>query len=272
MKKQYSDEGLIILESALYRTTTSIIIGLDYIVLIDPNSLASEIDYIDAVIKKHRASKKVYLIFTHSDYDHIIGSGKFEAAESIASSAFVGNPNKEKIIDSIKAFDDEYYISRDYEIVYPAISIEIKEAVQEMKIAGDNYVFYQTPGHTNDSLTIYNKSKGILIVGDYLSNIEFPFIYDSRKAYQETLAMFSEIIDTEDVKILIVGHGDYTKNRDEMKHRIERSKKYIDEITAAILDHRVYDIDRFLQQYEYRLGLKKSHDGNVALIKKELGR
>ncbi len=48
-----------------------------------------------------------------------------------------------------------------------------------MQISSDDYTFYQAIGHNKDGIITHNSMKGILITGEYLSNIEFPFIYES---------------------------------------------------------------------------------------------
>ena len=51
MKIQFRSDELIIFESALFRTTTSLIIGEQYILLIDPNWLPIELDFIENIIE-----------------------------------------------------------------------------------------------------------------------------------------------------------------------------------------------------------------------------
>lgn len=71
MKIQYKDQNLIIFESDLFRTTSSIIKGKDYILVVDPNWLPREVDLIKKKADKIGRGKEKYLLFTHSDYDHM---------------------------------------------------------------------------------------------------------------------------------------------------------------------------------------------------------
>lgn len=269
MKIQYQDKNLIILESELYRTTTSIIVEKDYILLVDPNWLPREIEYIHKKIAQIQENKKKYLIFTHSDYDHIIGYGKFKDYKTIASKDFVENENKNQSIQHIKEFDDYYYIQRNYEIIYPKIDISIEKDCN-LKIGEDSYHFYLASGHTKDSLIIFNQSKGILIAGDYLSNIEFPYIYYSSRDYKNTLQTFTKIIHTEKVKTLVPGHGDFTDNSQEINRRIQESSQYIDELEQSILKNTEFDVEKLLKKFSFPLVMKNYHEANVLLMKKEL--
>jgi hydroxyacylglutathione hydrolase len=270
MKIQYRSEALIIFESALFRTTTSLIIGAEYILLIDPNWLPIELDFIENVIQSLGKKLDKYLLFTHSDYDHIIGYGQFKTYKTIASKNFVDNKEPETILKQIEKFDDEYYITRSYKIEYPTIDIAIAEDAQKLQIGFDEYEFYQAKGHNKDGLLIFNTTKNILIAGDYLSNIEFPYIYDSVKSYKQTLSKFEQIIQEKPVNILITGHGDFTTNREEMVKRIEESRTYIAELEQSVIEKTAFNEMKLYARYKFPIIMNEFHQNNIQLLKKEL--
>ena len=68
---------VLLLESDLFRTVTTIIEGEDFLLLVDPNWLPREVEFIAREVDRRRAGKQLYLLFTHSDYDHIIGYERF---------------------------------------------------------------------------------------------------------------------------------------------------------------------------------------------------
>lgn len=271
MKIQFEKDGLVVLESALFRTTSTLLFAEDYVLLVDPNWLPIEIDFIVELINKRGADKKKYLLFTHSDYDHIIAYGKFKDFETIASQNFVDNPKAADILELIRLFDDENYIKRDYEIAYPSIKFSIDKDDYAHCLMEDVYVFYQAKGHNSDGLISFNRSQGILIVGDYLSNIEFPYIYESVKEYKQTLGKLAHIIETENVKILIPGHGDYCTDKKEMLLRIKESYDYISELETSVVKGKAFDFERLFNRYQFPSIMKKFHKGNVALLQKETG-
>ena len=270
MKIQYEDESLIIFESDLFRTTSSLIIGEDYILLVDPNWLPREIEFIKNKADQLGKGKEKYLLFTHSDYDHIIGYEKFKEYKTIASLNFVQNDEKEKILNDIKKFDDKYYIQRNYNITFPKIDIIINQDKIVLSIQSDQYVFYQARGHNKDGIITFNQSKGILIAGDYLSNIEFPYIYDSFKEYKNTLTKFSKILNTESVKILVPGHGDFTKNKAEIEQRILDSKNYIEELETTATKGITFNLQKLFSKYKFPIGMTKFHKENLELLNKEV--
>ncbi|MCP4443267.1 MAG: MBL fold metallo-hydrolase [Aureispira sp.] len=270
MKIQFKSEELIIFESSLYRTTTSLIIGEQYILLVDPNWLPIELDFIEETIQEVGKDKETYLLFTHSDYDHIIGYGQFKNYKTIASSNFVNNKNQASILQQIEKFDDEYYVSRSYDIEYPKIDMSFAGNNEKLQIGADSYCFYQAQGHNIDGLLTFNESKGILIVGDYLSNIEFPYIYDSLVRYKATLASLEQIINQYTIRILISGHGDFTTDKSEMLQRIQDSRKYIADLEGSILNQKEFDTTQLYTRYKFPIIMDAFHQGNIKLAKAEL--
>ena len=270
MKIQYRTKDLILFESALFRTTTSLIIGEQYILLIDPNWLPTELDFIENTIQSLGKNVEKYLLFTHSDYDHIIGYGKFKTYKTIASKNFVDNKDKKSILKEIKKFDDKYYITRTYEIEYPIIEIAISGDDEKLQIGLDEYRFYQAKGHNKDGIIVFNQTKNILIAGDYLSNIEFPYIYDSLKDYKETLTKFENILKLQAIKIVVPGHGDYTTDTKEMVKRIEESKNYIAELEESIRTKKEFNETKLYTRYQFPIIMNQFHQNNIKLVKKEL--
>jgi len=270
MKIQYKSKELVVFESALYRTTTSLVIGEDYVLLVDPNWLPIELEFIENEIRTLGKGKEKYLLFTHSDYDHIIGYRKFKGYKTIASQNLVDNEDWDKTLSYIRKFDDEYYIKRDYAIEYPKIDISIGEDHKSIQLGKDTYKIYQARGHNKDGIIAYNSTKKILIAGDYLSNIEFPYIYDNWETYLETLSKFEGLINQHSVDFLIPGHGDYTVDKNEMNTRIEESKAYIRTLVQSIKDKEPFDEKRLFERYDFPIHMKQFHANNVALIEHQL--
>jgi glyoxylase-like metal-dependent hydrolase (beta-lactamase superfamily II) len=270
MKIQFRNQHLSVFESALFRTTSSLIETEDFLLLVDPNWLPMEIEFIQQEVKKKLGEKPLYLLFTHSDYDHIIGYKAFDGAQVIASQEFVDNKGKEKILEQINDWDDENYIKRAYPILYPEVNIPIQKDGQQLKIGSYTLTFYLAPGHNQDSIFTIIEPLGIWIAGDYLSNIEFPYIYFSSHAYEKTLAKVDTILATHPIQYLITGHGDMAFNIAEIQKRKKESLTYIQELRTALQNDLSYDFSRLMQSYQFPKIMKAFHDGNVKLMKKEI--
>ncbi len=272
MKTQLKNKHLSIFESAIYRTTSTLFSNEDLTLLVDPNWLPIEIEHIRQAVKSIASTNKLHLLFTHSDYDHIIAWRAFENTTTIASQAFVDSSNKEKQIQDIKDFDDKHYIQRTYPIEYPVIDQVISEEGHEINFGKTKLTFYKAPGHTNDGLFTIVEPYGIWIAGDYLSNVEFPFIYDSSNAYLQTIETMEMILQKHVIKMLIPGHGDATENITEIQQRIVDSKNYILELRNSIQNQTFFDKEKWLNHYPYPKFTEQAHVNNVALIADELER
>ena len=276
MKTQIENKVLIVFESELFRTTTTMVLGEEYVLLVDPNWLPREIASIKHCFDEHKKSRDAYLLFTHSDYDHIIAYGAFmeDVRQVIASDYMVNSTDKEKNLEEIHKFDESYYIKRNYPILYPEIDLPVcaEDKETSMLIGSDEYIFYPARGHNADGILTYNKTKGILITGDYMSNVEFPFVYHSFPAYKKTLDCLENILETQTVNLLICGHGDCTGDIVEMKNRLKDARQYIKELEYAVQNDMEISLDKLWERYDFPKGMLPFHEGNVALMKKEMGR
>ncbi len=276
MKILYKSPRLCVFQSALFQTNATVVNTDDCIIVVDPNWLPDEI----AAIKKHVkrcGNKPIYLLFTHSDYDHIIGYGAFpEAMGVIASRAFVENSDKEKNLEQIRTFDDDYYIVRDYEIAYPQVTHVIEHDNQELFIGDTKFNFFLAPGHNPDGIfTIVDDD--IFIAGDYLCSVEFPYIYFSSSAYEESLNKAVSILNRKKIKIMICGHGDIVSPKNsknlniETLRRIHDARDYIDSVRASIKNYdKPFIFDDYILRYDFPRVMRRFHDKNVELMLKEL--
>lgn len=269
MKIQLEQAGIVLFESALFRTVTTLVIGQDYLLLVDPNWLPREVDFISTYLQPYQKGRTCYLLFTHSDYDHIIGYGKFKGFQTIASKNFVENPKQAEILQEMADFDDQYYITRDYPIQYPEIN-HIIDAENQLQLGEDMYQFHQAVGHNSDGIIAHNLSRQMLIVGDYLSNIEFPYIYESVAEYKKTLDVLERIIRTNDIKLFITGHGDATREKSEMYQRIKDARTYIKHLENSVQIEEEFDTDLLFPRYQFPKIMSQFHEANLTLARKEL--
>ncbi|WP_442593743.1 MBL fold metallo-hydrolase [Neobacillus sp. D3-1R] len=267
---QFKNQDITVFESQLFKTTSSVIQSKDCVIVVDPTWLPTEIEEIKQFVFKIRGNRTLYLLFTHSDWDHIIGYGAFPDAKVIASEAFEKRDDKEQILEQIREFDDKYYIDRNYPIKYPEVDIVIRENGQVLRIGDVSLTFYLAEGHTNDGIYTVVEPFGIWLAGDYLSNVEFPYIYFNSYKYEETLAKTENILQKHEIHILVPGHGHVTECKNEIKIRTQASFQYIRELRKAV--EMRSDGVHLMEGYSYIRGMRNFHQGNKDLIEKELGK
>lgn len=264
---QYSDELLTIFESQIYKTTSTVIKTDDCIIVVDPALLPLEIDEIREHVSKIKKDLPIYLIMTHSDWDHIVGASGFPEAKVIASNAF-SSKNGDEIIEQAKEFFDQYYIDQKLPIIFPDVNIPVIKDGQQLKIGNTTFTFYEAKGHTDDGIFTIIEPYGYFIAGDYLSDIEFPFIYSSSKDYVETLRKTEQILNNHTINVLIPGHGHVAFSKEEIMKRKNDSLHYISNLKKAILSNTEHE--HLIANYSYKRSLKKCHEENVQFLLNEL--
>ena len=262
---QFQNQHVTVFQSALYRTTSAIIQTEKAVIMTDPAWLPKEIeimkDYVDAMI----GDRQLYIIYTHSDFDHIIGAGAFPEAKVIATEEFQHNPDKEEVLQEIEAFDQMYYLKRNYKPIYPSAAIVVFRDAQTLRLGEVTLTFYLAPGHTKDSLFTVIEPYGIFLAGDYLSDVEFPFIFSSYKDYVQTIGTAERILQHHSIRILVPGHGTTTQNEEEIISRLHFSKYYLEELSHD--NEGLIDVLR--EKYTFFDGMRSIHFDNISLAKKE---
>ncbi len=266
----FQRDSLTVFQSALFQTNSAVVEGEGFVLVADPTWLPQEVEEIAAYVRAIRQGRPLYLLFTHSDFDHILGYGAFPGAITIASREFVDSPNPERSVNAIRAWDSEYYVQRPYAIVYPEIGIAADHDGQTLALGTSRLTFYKAPGHNPDGLLTAVEPHGILLAGDYFSDIEFPYIYQSSTAYEATLEKLDPLLDKHSVSILVPGHGQVATDQIEMRRRQRQSFDYIHTLREHIAANDQPAIDKMLESYAFPLGMKSFHDGNQTLMRAEL--
>ena len=264
---QYQNDHIAIFESRLYKTTSAVIQTEDCVIVVDPCILPSEVEEIREYVTGIRGSRPVYLIITHSDWDHVVGAGAFPEATVIAGAAFQSK-NPEDILEQARAFDDEYYIDRETPLIYPQADVVVEKDGQRLEIGNTALTFYEAKGHTDDGIFAVVEPLGIWIAGDYLSDVEFPFIYSSSQDYMETLDKTEAILSKHRIRILVPGHGHAAFGHEEILQRKNESLHYITSLKEALQSRQEHE--HLIARYKYSRSLKKCHEENVRFLLKEL--
>jgi hydroxyacylglutathione hydrolase len=264
----YRDPNVTIFQSALFQTNTTVVKTGDVVVVVDPGVLPDEVAAIRQYVDSVRGEAPVFLIFTHSDYDHIIGYRAFDAQKVFMSDKMAHNPRQAAILEEMQDFDEKNYIVRPYPLEYPSADFQVYRDGVQYRHGQTKMTFYLTPGHTEDSMMVIIWQLGLCIAGDYLSNIEFPFMQDS-VAYEQTLEKLLHIHDRNWFTRLVPGHGDPALSiHDWLRRRIE-SLAYIYALRESIATGIPFDDSSLWQRYHFPRMQAVYHTENVALLRRE---
>lgn len=266
---QRKSPGICIFQSALFQTNTAVIDTPDLVLVADPTWLPGEVAEIARYVAAIQAGRRLLLLFTHADYDHILGYGAFPGAETIASAAFRDNPGAEKQVAEVRAFDAQYYLQRPYALHYPHVDHVISHDGQQLQIGGTTLRFWLSPGHTAEGLFTLVSPHEVLLAGDYLSDVEFPFLYHSSEAYEATLHKAQAILDSLQPRLLVPGHGSPTGDLAQMQARVATDLQYVRALRSSAASGMAFDTERLAAAYPFWQGMASAHDDNMALVRSE---
>ncbi|HMX41705.1 MAG TPA: MBL fold metallo-hydrolase [Saprospiraceae bacterium] len=265
----YRDPNITVFQSTLFKTNTTVVRTEEVIIVFDPCWLPDEVMHIRHYVDSIREERQLYLVFTHSDYDHIIGYRAFQPDKVFTSKAMAENPLWEQSVEQAIEFDHKFYIDRPYPIEYPKGDFTVNRDGVQYRNGNTKMSFYLTPGHTADSMMIVVWQLGLCIAGDYLSNVEFPFIGQSSVEYLKTLDKLPHIHDRNWFTRLVPGHGTLTLTIGEWLRRRTESLAYIYALRESIARQVEFDESALWHRYRYPKLQRQYHLENTALLTRE---
>lgn len=224
-------EDVYVFQSDLWMINSAVILNDLGSVVIDPAYFPDEIEDIYSFVKSKNCNTG-YCLFTHSDFDHIVGYTDFAAARKIGSYFFTKCDCKEQL-DQMMDTDLAFEIDRE-DFIFPELDISVEEEFL-ISLKKGQLILKDAPGHTADSIFTLYPEKGIIFAGDALSDMEFPFIYHSSLAYLKSLKLAEQLVDTYELEVLVPGHGNVAFGRQEICQRIKVDLAYLERLRAETL-------------------------------------
>lgn len=192
-----------VLTSGIWQTNTTILSAGRACLVADPAYFPRELAAITERVAAIGEAEAV--VFTHGHWDHVMGHAALPAApvwvsSSLARSITDGDPRASKYLEDAREFDSRWYVPRPGGHRWPTRLRGLDEG--ELTWSGGALRVLHLPGHSPDGLGLV--ADDVLLVGDYLSPCEIPFI-DDAAAYEATLVRLRDLLD--EVREVIPGHG-----------------------------------------------------------------
>ena len=197
------DADAVVVTSAIWRTTATAIRSGQEAFLIDSPYLPEELEALPALLEQTGFTPDA-LLATHADFDHLLGRLAFpQLALGVGEPTALrlhGNPGAAQ--RELRDSDADFYIERERPLSLG--SYETLPVPGKVDFGGSELELHPAPGHTEDGVAILWRERGILVAGDYLSDVEIPTVSDLED-YRSTLARLGTLI--ADAQIVIPGHG-----------------------------------------------------------------
>jgi glyoxylase-like metal-dependent hydrolase (beta-lactamase superfamily II) len=223
---------VIIVTSTLLHVNCVIVRGDEETFVIDSPVLPDELDALPGLLEQARFAAPSGLLATHGDWDHLLGRLAFPGvalgcAESTAArlQATPGAAQRE-----LRAFDENLLIERPRPLALgslQALPVPGRCGIGELELE-----LHPAGGHTPDGMAILIPWAHVLVVGDYLSEVELPTLSDSGEleSYLATLERLRGLV--AGVEHVVPGHGPVL-DRDRAMTVLDEDVTYL----RALRDH-----------------------------------
>jgi len=224
---------VVVVTSRLWQTTATAIRAGGECLLVDSPYFTDELELLPALLE-HAGFEPNGLLATHSDWDHLIGRLAFPGL-----ALGVGEPTARRLRAEpgvaqreLRDADAEHYVVRPSPLsigAYQALPVPGK---LELGSAGEEIELHPAHGHTADGTAFFARFAGVLVCGDYLSDVEIPMISrgGSIEEYRSTLTAFAPLV--EDAETVVPGHGS-PHRRDEALRILEEDLAYLDALARG---------------------------------------
>jgi len=188
-------------EGFLWRTTSLLVHADGESLVVDPAITASEVAEIGRRARELDAPVR-HVLITHGDWDHVCGIGGFPDA-SAAMCEQTGEKVASGAADRSIARAAEHY---GFAVADPPRVDRTFTRGSALALGPFVVETFPLVGHTADGTGFRLREPGLLVVGDYLSAVEFPFA-TAPGAYRMTLAGMIEMLTADPPEVVIPGHG-----------------------------------------------------------------
>ncbi len=270
-------QDIYIYQSSIWQTNCSVILNEAANVIIDPCYFPVEIQVIADFVNRKKSFNK-YIIFTHSDFDHIVGYQQFKSARLIGHEEMTRCDREVQILQ-MREIDQTYYVNRKIPFIFPEPDLTFGSDLR-LSLKEDELMLFHAPGHTADSIFIVSAGKKVMFAGDYLSDLEFPFIYFDSGAYSKTLDLAERLVRDFEIENVVPGHGELAQGKDEIFDRIDSDREYLVNLVEKAQDLCIrglqeHEITEVLKGIKYRNepivgAMLKMHEENIKLVLKEM--
>jgi glyoxylase-like metal-dependent hydrolase (beta-lactamase superfamily II) len=188
--------------SSLWETSAVLLVDGAQAVAIDPCISQAEIEAVRARAEDEGATV-VAVLATHADWDHVAGIAAFPEAEAAMGPLAAGKVASGAALADMRGEGAALGLAwpgapRCDRVLRPGRCEQVGPfAIETLAL----------PGHTDCGIGFRLRAPDTFVVGDYLSPIEYPYVYFSTAAYRGTLTALIDLLDHDAPETVVPGHG-----------------------------------------------------------------
>jgi glyoxylase-like metal-dependent hydrolase (beta-lactamase superfamily II) len=224
MKVVAVHEDALVLTSSLWQTNAVALRSGEETMLVDSPYFPDEIELLPEVLRQS-GFEPAGLLATHADWDHLLGRLAFpEASLGVAESTGLRLRAEPGVAQKqLREADDEYYVSRSRPLALG--SYQTLPVPGMLEIGSEELELHPAEGHTEDGMALFARWCGVLVCGDYLSDVEIP-TWTDKTLYRATLERLRALV--EESTAIVPGHGS-PLSRDDALRVLAEDLAFIDE-------------------------------------------
>ena len=190
-------EGVWVAQAPLWETNALLARSGGETLLVDPGLEPAEIETLAGL-----ADDVVHVLVTHGDYDHVCGIGAFPAATVIAGAATAARIGSGEAVDALAAAGNEWGHGW-------SLDLRVDRVVEPgpFRCGAFSIEAIEATGHTTDGLAYVLVDQGVLLPGDYLSPMTYPFVGAGVERAIATTRRLLDVVERGDLRWVVPGHG-----------------------------------------------------------------
>jgi glyoxylase-like metal-dependent hydrolase (beta-lactamase superfamily II) len=214
----------LVVTSGFWQTNAVALRAGDEAVLIDSPYLPDELDALPSLLAG-AGFEPDGLLATHADFDHVLGRLAFPGMTLGLGESSVERLHRApgEAQRALRQYDDEFYVTRPAPLALG--QVQALPVPGHVELGDRELELHPAEGHTSDGMVVFDRAQGLLIVGDYLSDVEIPWIHGSLADYRATLARLAPLVD--EAATVVPGHG-APHDRETTLRLLEEDADYLD--------------------------------------------
>lgn len=193
-------EGVWVSQTPLWQTNAVLARSGSDALLCDPCFIPDEIERLVALARE--SGGPIQLLLTHGDFDHVCGIGYVPEAIVVT-----GGATAERI-GSGMAVEQLGVAGAEWGVTWPT-ELRVDRVVEPglFECGAFHVEAIEATGHTADGLAYVLVDQGVLLPGDYLSDMTYPFIGGGLDATIATVRRLLDALERHDPRWVVPGHG-----------------------------------------------------------------